>query len=336
MSLHIQTATGLLEIGGSVTKEKIIEALCYMPADSEDLIQNIFENDSGELVIADQSGNVIMTVDAEGVCTTEVVANGIPVGETIIEHIADSSVHVNLEERSRWDNKSDFSGFYADLQDAPNIMEDMSGEVVYTDELGNIILKINESGLETTQITTDNVIVGSTNLITEIDILNSIFSSHKNNTDIHITPDDRTNWNEKASIDYVDEKIADVVNSAPETLNTLNELASALGNDENFAVTVTNSLAEKANKTDLDVLKNELGESIVSESNEWIIADEDGNIIIKVDNNGLETTTVVSQAVIINGKDIQDTITQGDSAVLESANTYIDQQIAAVFEWGKF
>lgn len=47
---------------------------------------------------------------------------------------------------------------------------------------------------------------------------------------------------------YVDDKIAGLVNSAPETLDTLNELASALGNDANFANTVTNSLANKSDK----------------------------------------------------------------------------------------
>lgn len=45
---------------------------------------------------------------------------------------------------------------------------------------------------------------------------------------------------------YVDDKVAGLVNSAPETLDTLNELANALGNDANFATTVTNSLANKA------------------------------------------------------------------------------------------
>ena len=36
-----------------------------------------------------------------------------------------------------------------------------------------------------------------------------------------------------------------LVDSAPSTLDTLNELAAALGDDENFATTVTNSLSEK-------------------------------------------------------------------------------------------
>lgn len=51
-----------------------------------------------------------------------------------------------------------------------------------------------------------------------------------------------------ASTDYVDTKVAGIVNSAPEALNTLNELASALGNDENFATTVAQQIGEKADK----------------------------------------------------------------------------------------
>lgn len=45
----------------------------------------------------------------------------------------------------------------------------------------------------------------------------------------------------------VDDKIANLVASAPETLNTLNELAKALGNDPNFATTILESLGKKAN-----------------------------------------------------------------------------------------
>ena len=40
--------------------------------------------------------------------------------------------------------------------------------------------------------------------------------------------------------------IAQIVDSAPGTLDTLNELAAALGDDENFASTVTTSLSGKA------------------------------------------------------------------------------------------
>ena len=48
----------------------------------------------------------------------------------------------------------------------------------------------------------------------------------------------------------IDTAIANLVDTAPATLDTLNELAAALGDDPNFATTVTNSLATKAPLTD--------------------------------------------------------------------------------------
>ena len=74
MSLNIQTSTGLLEIGGSVTKEKIVSALGYSPADENDLIDNIVDDESGELLITDDSNNAIMKVDASGITTTGISA----------------------------------------------------------------------------------------------------------------------------------------------------------------------------------------------------------------------------------------------------------------------
>lgn len=44
----------------------------------------------------------------------------------------------------------------------------------------------------------------------------------------------------------VSAKVSALVDSAPETLNTLNKLAAALGDDPNFATTVTNQMAGKA------------------------------------------------------------------------------------------
>ena len=49
-----------------------------------------------------------------------------------------------------------------------------------------------------------------------------------------------------ASTAFVSTAIANLSDSAPSTLNTLNELAAALGDDANFSTTVTNNIATKA------------------------------------------------------------------------------------------
>ncbi|WP_457472009.1 pyocin knob domain-containing protein [Pseudomonas sp. TE21394] len=51
-----------------------------------------------------------------------------------------------------------------------------------------------------------------------------------------------------ATTEFVQETVAGLVDSAPAALDTLNELAAALGNDPSFATTMTNTLATKAVK----------------------------------------------------------------------------------------
>jgi hypothetical protein len=55
-----------------------------------------------------------------------------------------------------------------------------------------------------------------------------------------------TNTTQIATTEFVTGAVSDLIASAPGALNTLDELAAALGDDANFASTVTNSLALKA------------------------------------------------------------------------------------------
>ena len=60
------------------------------------------------------------------------------------------------------------------------------------------------------------------------------------------TPTDNA---DAATKGYVDTQVSNLIDSAPGALDTLNELAAALGDDPNFATTVTNSLAGKLDLT---------------------------------------------------------------------------------------
>ena len=100
-------------------------------------------------------------------------------------------------------------------------------------------------------------------------LTSSDLSAHTSNKNIHVTSTEKTTWNNKANKattlsgygitdaytkTQVDKKVSDLVNSAPETLDTLNELASALGNDPNFATTVATQIGTKANTSDLSAV----------------------------------------------------------------------------------
>jgi len=65
-----------------------------------------------------------------------------------------------------------------------------------------------------------------------------------------------TNNGQIASTAFVAQAIAALVNSAPGAIDTLQELAAALGNDANFAATVTNALARKVSKSGDTMIAN--------------------------------------------------------------------------------
>jgi len=58
----------------------------------------------------------------------------------------------------------------------------------------------------------------------------------------------------QASLYDVNGQVSTIVNNAPSDLSTLNQLASALNDDANFASTVANQIALTANTTDLIVM----------------------------------------------------------------------------------
>ena len=67
----------------------------------------------------------------------------------------------------------------------------------------------------------------------------------------------------------IDSKIATLVNSAPAALDTLDELAAALGDDANFATTITNKLAGKANSTHTHTASQVTGLATVATSGSY-------------------------------------------------------------------
>ena len=71
----------------------------------------------------------------------------------------------------------------------------------------------------------------------------------------HITAENATQDSHLVTKAQLDAKVAEVVNSAPETLNTLEELAKSLGDDPNFATTVANRIGIVDKKIDAEVSK---------------------------------------------------------------------------------
>jgi hypothetical protein len=114
-----------------------------------------------------------------------------------------------------------------------NLTATESGDIALTTSSGNIELK------GTVQLLSGKRITDSAG--TKIEFGDDIDMNSNKITELG-TPSANADAATKL---YVDTSIADLADSAPTTLDTLNELAAALGDDANFSTTVTNSIASK-------------------------------------------------------------------------------------------
>ena len=84
------------------------------------------------------------------------------------------------------------------------------------------------------------------------------------------TPATANNSKTIANTEFVHGVVNNLVNGAPTALDTLQELATALGNDPNFSTTILNKIGEKESKTDAQIehkkLQNEIDLSIKSKA----------------------------------------------------------------------
>lgn len=103
----------------------------------------------------------------------------------------------------------------------------------------------------------------------------------------------------KATTDYVDTKVAGIVDSAPEALDTLNELADALGNDPNFATTVATQIGSKVDKVsgkglstnDLTAaLKSNYDAAYTHSTTAHAPSNAERNTIVGIQKNGTDVT----------------------------------------------
>lgn len=138
-----------------------------------------------------------------------------------------------------------------------------------------------------------NIIVGVQKNGTDVNI-NS--STRKVNITVPTKTSDITNDSGFATETYVDTKVAGIVNSAPETLDTLNELAEALGNDPNFATTMATELGKKVDKV--------TGKGL--STNDYTTAEKDklGGIEANANNYSLPVATSTALGGVKSGTDI--------------------------------
>ena len=157
-----------------------------------------------------------ITQSVSGKADTSAVTS---VNDSLTAHTANTTVHVTAQDKTNWNNKSDFSGDYDDLTNKPTIPTVPTNVSDFTNDAGYI---------------TSDDISGKTN--------QSDFTAHTANTTAHVTQSEKNTWNAKSNFsgNYND------LSNKP----TIPSKTSDLTNDSDFATTgdvqtATNDMATK-------------------------------------------------------------------------------------------
>jgi hypothetical protein len=126
-----------------------------------------------------------------------------------------------------------------------------------------------------------------------------------------------TNTTQVATTAFVTNAVNSLVNSSPAALDTLNELAAALGNDANFSTTVTNSLASKGQALNPTAIKTAAYTAV---ANDFVPVDTTSNPVTITLPTAPVNGTRFGAKMIIQGGTNTVTITAGGSDVFNKAS----------------
>ncbi len=196
---------------------------------AEELTLPTSAGSSGQVLTSDGSGVLSFQDNATG-CDLTATANGTSL---TVESSSGANVALPAATSSAWGVMSDEDKAKLDGIEASATADQTDAEIRAAVEAAtdsNVFTDADHSKL-------DGVAASANNYALSADLLD----------EDDFATDSATKAASQQSIKaYVGTEVASLVDSAPATLDTLNELAAALGDDANYAATVTTALAAKA------------------------------------------------------------------------------------------
>ena len=151
-------------------------------------------------------------------------------GKNVFNELKDNIKSITTDDIDRWNEKSDFSGAYADLIGAPTNISQFNNDAGYITNIPANYITEEEMNAALAKKADEEDIPSITNLETKTDATLKL--------------------NEAKG--YTDTQIAALIDSAPDTMNTLGEIAKILGDSNNTTTALIETVSTKADKSELE------------------------------------------------------------------------------------
>jgi len=234
------------------------------------------------------------TLDVHGIANTADLATNSSVSDDIATHnLVTTNVH-GIVDTSDLLVTSDLTAHSGDTTNVHGIAD--TSAIVLTDDA-----RLSDERTPLDASVTDAKIDGTlsqssiTNLTTDLAAKAPLESPALTGTPTAPTATAGDNSTQVATTAYVETAVSNLVASAPGTLDTLNELAAALGDDANFSTTVTNSLALKLEQSNLD---NATYYAFNAQTASYTLALSDSTNMVTINSGSGTTVTVPSNSSV--------------------------------------
>ena len=206
------------------------------------------------------------------------------------EHIVDEDIHVTTINKANWDSKAEgihshkanevyvksetdndtplpdyLDAMFAKAEDAlKEAKEVIDGEFIKTNKnISDLESKHNEYE-DAINYSIENINTHIDNIDNDIEKINDSIgdiNTELDGIDNRLNEFEETHYTKTETDKNIEEAVAALVNQSPDALDTLSELAAALGNDADFATNITKLIAEKVPQT-RTINSKELSEDI--------------------------------------------------------------------------